>query len=76
MAPIKIGRRGDGKGTVLAVLLTASLLMLSLSDGTSVERPKSYGLSFLSFFQEIFFNSISLVGDTFNSHRGIESIEG
>ena len=62
-----MGRRGDGKGAVLAVLLTASLLMLSLSEGTSVDKPKSYVLSFLSFFQEIFFNSISLVGDTFNS---------
>ena len=62
-----MGRRGDGKGIVLTVILLSSLIMLSLSEGTSVERPKSYGLSFLSFFQEMVFNSVSLVGDTFNS---------
>ena len=36
MTALRMGRRGDGKGIILVVLLSASLVMLSLSDGAPV----------------------------------------
>ncbi|MDC7221452.1 MAG: rod shape-determining protein MreC [Spirochaetales bacterium] len=67
MTAINRGQKRDGRGILLIILLVISLFLLSLSDKTTVEKPKSYGLTFLSFFQNIIHNSFSLVGDTFNS---------
>jgi rod shape-determining protein MreC len=66
MTGMNKGRR-DGKGILLTVLLIISLIFISFSDKTSVDKPRSYGLSFLSLFQEIFQRSIMTVGTTFNS---------
>ncbi len=67
MSAYQRGSRGDGKGLILALLVVTSLILLGFSERTSVERPKSYGLTFLSFFQGVTHNTLSLFVDTFNS---------
>jgi rod shape-determining protein MreC len=59
--------RGDGKGIILILLVISSFILIGLSEETSVEKPRSYGLSFLSFFQNLVNNSLTFLGNTFNS---------
>lgn len=67
MMNLRSPSKGDGKGLILVLLIVISLLLIGFSEGTSVDKPRSYGLSFLSLFQNGINNSISLVKNTFNS---------
>lgn len=67
MIKIRSINRGDGKGLILIILIIICLFFIGVSDRSSVERPKSYGLSFLSFFQKVSHDSIGMISNTFNS---------
>ncbi len=74
-SPYHAGNSGDGKGLILSLLIVTSLILLGFSERASVEKPKSYGLSLLAFFQGASQSTISFFTDSFNSIGELKALK-